>query len=89
MMSDAMMKGDMEMAHHYHHNLYFESAAMIVALITVGKLLEAISKGRTTSALRNLMRLAPQTATLLREDRETEENGKTDTNEQARREKEN
>ena len=65
MMSDAMMKGDMEMAHHYHHNLYFESAAMIVALITVGKLLEAISKGRTTNALKSLLKLAPQKATLV------------------------
>lgn len=65
MMSDAMMKGNMEMAHHYHHNLYFESAAMIVALITVGKLLEAISKGRTTNALKSLLKLAPQKATLI------------------------
>ncbi len=65
MMSDAMMKGNMEMAHHYHHNLYFESAAMIVALITVGKLLEAISKGRTTNALKSLLKLAPQKATLV------------------------
>ena len=65
MMSDAMMKGNMEMAHQYHHNLYFESAAMIVALITVGKLLEAISKGRTTNALKSLLKLAPQKATLI------------------------
>ena len=56
----------------YHNELYFESAAMIPALITVGKMLEAMSKGRTTSALRNLMRLAPQTAILLRDGRETE-----------------
>ena len=50
-----------------HHKLYFESAAMILALITVGKLLEARSKGKTTSALRSLMSLAPETATVLRE----------------------
>ncbi len=50
-----------------HHKLYFESAAMILALITVGKLLEARSKGKTTNALRSLMSLAPDTATLLRE----------------------
>ena len=56
----------------YHNELYFESAAMIPALITVGKMLEAMSKGRTTSALKNLMRLAPQTAILLRDGRETE-----------------
>ena len=54
-----------EAAHHLH-GLYFESAAMIVALITVGKMLEARAKGKTTDALRSLMQLAPQTATLLR-----------------------
>ena len=52
---------------HYLHELYFESAAMILALITLGKMLEARSKGKTTSALKSLMRLAPKTATLLRE----------------------
>ena len=57
--------GDMERVMAYHHDLYFESAAMILTLITVGKLLEAKSKGRTTSALRGLMDLAPQTATLV------------------------
>ena len=57
--------GDMARAASYRHDLYFESAAMILTLITVGKLLEARSKGRTTSALRGLMDLAPQTATLL------------------------
>lgn len=55
------------MSHHLLHDLYFESAAMILTLITVGKLLEARSKGRTTDALRGLMELAPRTATLLRE----------------------
>ena len=54
----------------YHNSLYFESAAMIPALITVGKLLEALSKGRTTNALRSLMRLAPKTATLIRDGNE-------------------
>lgn len=57
--------GDMERVMEYRHDLYFESAAMILTLITVGKLLEAHSKGRTTSALRGLMDLAPQTATLI------------------------
>ena len=56
---------------HYLHDLYFESAAMILALITVGKMLEARAKGKTTDALRSLMRLAPQTATLLRDGQET------------------
>lgn len=54
------------------HNLYFESAAMIVTLITVGKLLESVSKGKTTNALRSLMRLAPKTATILTDDGEQE-----------------
>ncbi len=58
-------------AAHYLHDLYFESAAMIVTLITVGKLLEARSKGRTTNALRELLTLAPKTATLLRDGVET------------------
>ncbi len=57
--------GDMARVMEYRHDLYFESAAMILTLITVGKLLEAYSKGRTTSALRGLMDLAPQTATLV------------------------
>ncbi len=56
----------------YHGQLYFESAAMIPALITVGKMLEAMSKGRTTDALRSLMKLAPKTAMLVREGTETE-----------------
>ena len=55
----------------YHNRLWFESAAMIPALITVGKLLEAISKGKTTGALKSLMKLAPQQATLLADGRET------------------
>ena len=54
-----------EMVHHYLHEFYFESAAMILTLITVGKMLEARSKGRTTDALKSLMSLAPQTATII------------------------
>lgn len=54
------------------HSLYFESAAMIVALITLGKLLESLSKGHTTDALKGLMRLSPKTATVIRDGRETE-----------------
>ena len=56
----------------YHNQLYFESAAMIPALITVGKMLEAMSKGRTTDALKSLMKLAPKTAVLLRDGAEVE-----------------
>ncbi len=56
----------------YHDELYFESAAMIPALITVGKMLEAMSKGRTTNALKGLMKLAPKTAVLLRDGQECE-----------------
>ena len=54
-----------EMAHHYLHEFYFESAAMILTLITVGKMLEARSKGKTTNALKSLMDLAPKTATVI------------------------
>ncbi|MBE6908764.1 MAG: heavy metal translocating P-type ATPase [Ruminococcaceae bacterium] len=71
-MTRAVADGDAEAAMAYHMNLYFESAAMILTLITVGKLLEARSKGRTTDALRGLMRLAPKTAVLLRGGAETE-----------------
>ena len=56
----------------YHNQLYFESAAMIPALITVGKMLEAMSKGRTTDALKSLMKLAPKTAVLVRDGQEHE-----------------
>ena len=66
----SQMNTDMAKAHAYTHDLYFESAAMILALITVGKMLEAISKGRTTSALKSLMRLAPNTATIIRDGKE-------------------
>ncbi len=61
-----------EMAHHYLHQFYFESAAMILTLITVGKMLEARSKGKTTNALKSLMNLAPKTATVLKNGVETE-----------------
>ena len=69
-MSAAVTKGDMHLAHEYMHEFYFESAAMILTLITVGKMLEARSKGKTTDALKSLMELAPKTATLLKEGEE-------------------
>lgn len=64
-------QGDFMGAHHYLHEFYFESAAMILTLITVGKMLEAHSKGKTTDALKSLMKLAPQKATVIRDGRET------------------
>ena len=64
-MSQAALSGDTELMMAYHHEFYFESAAMILTLITVGKMLEACAKGRTTDALKSLMDLAPKTATLL------------------------
>ena len=69
-MSDAIVHGDMILAHKYMHEFYFESAAMILTLITVGKMLEARSKGKTTDALKSLMELAPKTATLLKDGEE-------------------
>ena len=63
---------NMELMELYHGQLYFESAAMIPALITVGKMLEAMSKGRTTDALKSLMKLAPKTAVLIRDGEEVE-----------------
>ncbi|MBO5493683.1 MAG: copper-translocating P-type ATPase, partial [Pyramidobacter sp.] len=65
LMTDAQVKGDAAAVMGYMHEFYFESAAMILTLITVGKMLEARSKGRTTDALKSLMKLAPKTATLL------------------------
>lgn len=65
-MTDAMMRMDTEMVMSYMHEFYFESAAMILTLITVGKMLEARSKGKTTDALKSLMQLAPRTAVLIR-----------------------
>jgi Cu2+-exporting ATPase len=69
-MTDAQMRGDMERVMYYMDEFYFESAAMILTLITVGKMLEAHSKGKTTNALKSLMQLAPKTATLLRDGEE-------------------
>ena len=66
-MTRAQVDGNDELVMHYMMEFYFESAAMILTLITVGKMLEARSKGKTTDALKSLMKLAPQTATLLRE----------------------
>ena len=69
-MTDAQVKGDMTAVMSYMHEFYFESAAMILTLITVGKMLEARSKGKTTDALKSLMKLAPKTAVLLQDDQE-------------------
>ena len=71
-MTDAQMKGNAEAVMSYMHEFYFESAAMILTLITVGKMLEARSKGKTTDALKGLMRLAPKTAVLVTEEGERE-----------------
>ena len=72
MMTDGQMRMDPNSVSEYMMELYFESAAMILTLITVGKMLEARSKGKTTDALKSLMKLAPKTATLLRDGREVE-----------------
>ncbi|MCD7889325.1 MAG: heavy metal translocating P-type ATPase [Oscillospiraceae bacterium] len=72
MMTDAQVRGDMEAVMGYMDEFYFESAAMILTLITVGKMLEARSKGKTTDALKGLMKLAPKTATILKDGVETE-----------------
>ena len=69
-MTDAQVKGNTDAVMSYMHEFYFESAAMILALITVGKMLEARSKGKTTDALKGLMQLAPKTATLIRDSKE-------------------
>jgi len=71
-MTDAQMRMDMDRVMNYMHEFYFESAAMILTLITVGKMLEARSKGRTTDALKSLMKLAPKTAVVIRNGVETE-----------------
>ena len=70
-MTEAQIHMDMEKIMSYMHEFYFESAAMILALITVGKMLEARSKGKTTDAIRGLMKLAPKTAVVLRDKKET------------------
>ena len=71
MMTDAQVKGNMDAVMEYMHEFYFESAAMILTLITVGKMLEARSKGRTTDALKGLMKLAPKTAVIEKDGVET------------------
>ena len=71
-MTDAQMNGNAELVMEFMHEFYFESAAMILTLITVGKMLEARSKGKTTDALKSLMKLAPKTAVLWKEGREVE-----------------
>ncbi len=71
-MTDAQMRMDMDGVMAYMHEFYFESAAMILTLITVGKMLEARSKGKTTDALKSLMRLAPKTAVLVEDGSERE-----------------
>ena len=71
-MTNAQMLGDMKQVMAYMHEFYFESAAMILTLITVGKMLEARSKGKTTDALKSLMKLSPKKATLLRNGTEVE-----------------
>lgn len=71
-MTNAQLAGDMNGVMMYMHELYFESAAMILTLITVGKMLEARSKGKTTDALKSLIRLAPKTAVILVDGKETQ-----------------
>ena len=71
-MTAAQVNGDMDAVMSYMHEFYFESAAMILALITVGKMLEAYSKGKTTDALKSLMQLVPKTATVVRDGVEQE-----------------
>lgn len=71
-MTDAQVKGNADLVMSYMHEFYFESAAMILTLITVGKMLEAYSKGKTTNALKALLNLAPKKATLLIDGKETE-----------------
>lgn len=71
-MTDAQMHGDMDAVMSYMHDFYFESAAMILALITVGKMLEARSKGKTTDAFKGLMKLAPKTAVVIRGEKEVQ-----------------
>ncbi len=70
LMTDAVMRGDSEAVMTYMDEFYFESAAMILTLITVGKMLEALSKGKTTDALKGLMKLAPKTAVVIRDGKE-------------------
>ena len=76
-MTDAQMRGNAAEVMTYMHEFYFESAAMILTLITVGKLLEARSKGKTTDALKGLMGLAPKTATVVRGGEEVKNRDRT------------
>ena len=69
-MSSEYVSGSIDMAAHHLHGLYFESAAMILSLITVGKLLESLAKGRTTDAINGLLELSPKTATVIRDELE-------------------
>lgn len=69
-MTNALANNQQDLIIHYYHEFYFESAAMILTLITLGKLLEAISKGKTTNALKELMKLAPKTATVIQNNKE-------------------
>jgi len=71
-MTDAQMRGDLDGVMAYMHEFYFESAAMILTLITVGKMLEARSKGKTTDALKGLMKLAPKTAAVVKDGMEVQ-----------------
>lgn len=71
-MSHYVVLGQADIAMEYMHDLYFESAAMIIALITLGKMLEAHSKGKTTDAIKSLMKLSPKVATVIRDDKEVE-----------------
>ena len=71
-MTGAQVRGDTDAVMRYMHEFYFESAAMILTLITVGKMLEARSKGKTTDALKSLMKLAPKTAVIRKDDVEKE-----------------
>lgn len=76
MIGNAQMSGNEKIIIEYMHDFYFESAAMIVTLITVGKMLEAYSKGKTTNAIKGLMKLAPQTATVIIRNEKGEETEK-------------
>ncbi len=71
-MQISVTNGDFVGHHHYLHDMYFESAAMILTLITVGKLLETVAKGKTTSAIKSLIKLTPKTATVVRDGKEIE-----------------
>ena len=82
-MSETLLMGHSDHAVHYLHELYFESAAMILTLITVGKMLEARAKGKTTDALKGLMKLAPKTATVLRKPQQKEEEPRGKTGQEA------